>query len=364
MRSAILCAALAALTACSTPQPASGPFAPAVVPAPPALAPAWLPQRTSADAELRGLSVLSDKLAWASGAHGTVLRTVDGENWTVLPVPGAEAYDFRDIEAFDANTAIVMGAGPGVASRMYRTRDGGATWQLLVVNQEPEGFWDAMAFWDKYNGIVFGDPVRGAFQVLVTTDGGESWQPVNDPTGLAALPQEGAFAASGTCLSVGGKGEAWFVTGGAAQSRVFRSVNRGRNWQAATLQIPAGAASKGAFSVGFDSRGRGLVAGGDYKVPSLGGLNGSASGDGGAGWWPVQILPSGFMSAVVPVPGADGTFVAVGLAGSGYTRDSGKSWTIIEKETKLNAVGFSATGAGWAVGPKGLIVKYVGPPLK
>jgi len=371
MRSAISCAALAAfaaLAACSAQRPGTGPFTAAVVPPPPALAQgttsAWAPQRTSSDAELRGLSVLSDKLAWASGAKGTVLRTTDGDNWTALTVPGAEAYDFRDIEAFDANTAIVMGAGPGAASRMYRTRDGGATWQLLVVNQEPEGFWDAMAFWDARNGIVFGDPVRGAFSILLTTDGGESWQPVSDPQGLAAMPQEGAFAASGTCLSVGGKGEAWFVTGGAAQSRVFRSVDRGHNWQAATVQIPAAAASKGAFSVGFDGKGRGLVAGGDYKEPSLGTLNGAVSTDGGAGWSPAQILPSGFMSAVVPVPGTHGAFVAVGLAGSGYTRDGGKSWTIIEKETKLNAVGFTASGTGWAVGPKGLIVKYVGPPIK
>lgn len=325
---------------------------------------AWIPQQSAAATELRGLSVVSDKLAWASGAKGTVLRTTDGEHWTLMAVPGAEAFDFRDVEAFDANTAIVMGAGPGAASRMYRTRDGGVSWQLLVVNQEPEGFWDAMAFWDKYNGIVFGDPVRGAFQVLVTTDGGESWQPVSDPKGLAAMPQEGAFAASGTCLSVGGKGDAWFVTGGAAQSRVFRSVDRGRNWRAATLQIPAAAPSKGAFSVGFDGKGRGFVAGGDYKEPSLGTLNGAVSSDGGAGWAPAPILPSGFLSAVVPVPGADGKFVAVGLAGSGYTRDGGKSWTIIDKETKLNAVGFSASGTGWAVGPKGLIVKYVGTPLR
>lgn len=375
MRRAFPCAALAALVGvaalagCSAPPAVTGSAAApaasaAATPAAREGKPAWLPQQNGATAELRGLSVLSGKVAWASGAKGTVLRTIDGEHWTLLAVPGAEAFDFRDIQAFDANTAIVMGAGPGAESRMYRTRDGGASWQLLVVNQEPEGFWDAMAFWDARNGIVFGDPVRGAFQVLVTSDGGESWQPVDDPKGLAALPQEGAFAASGTCLSVGGKGDAWFVTGGASQSRVFRSVDRGRTWQSSTLHIPAAAASKGAFSVGFDSRGHGLAAGGDYKEPALGTLNGSVSTDGGAGWSPAQILPMGFISAVVPVPGVAGAFVAVGLAGSGYTRDSGKSWTIIEKETKLNAVGFSASGAGWAVGPKGLIVKYVGTPLR
>lgn len=334
----------------------------AIEPAPAAKA-AWQRQASAADTELRGLSVVSGKIAWASGAKGTVLRTTDGERWTRLSVPDAEGYDFRDIEAFDANTAIVMGAGPGAASRMYRTRDGGASWQLLVVNKEPEGFWDAMAFWDAKNGIVFGDPVRGAFQVLVTKDGGDSWQLVEDPQGLAALPQEGAFAASGTCLSVAGSSDVWFVTGGAAQARAFHSKDRGRSWTVATLPIPAAAATKGAFSVGFAPGGRGFAVGGDYKETTLGTLNGAASTDGGEGWMPAPILPTGFMSAVVPVPGARDTFVAVGLAGSGYTRDGGKSWVVIEQETKLNAVGFAGTGAGWAVGPKGLIVKYAGIPL-
>ncbi|SFF93701.1 Uncharacterized protein SAMN05518865_106158 [Duganella sp. CF458] len=363
MRRTLPCAAIAVLAGLAALAGCSAPPVSLESPAP-ARAAVWMRQQHAATTELRGLSVLSDKVAWASGAKGTVLRTIDGEHWTLLAVPEAEAFDFRDIEAFDARTAIVMGAGPGAASRMYRTRDGGATWQLLVVNQDAQGFWDAMAFWDARNGIVFGDPVRGAFQVLLTTDGGESWQPAHDPQGLAALPQEGAFAASGTCLSVGADGKAWFVTGGAAQSRVFRSANRGQSWQSATLPIPAAAASKGAFSVAFAGQGLGLVAGGDYKEPALGTLNGALSGDGGAGWSPAQILPSGFMSAVVPVPGTSNSFVAVGLAGSGYTRDGGKSWTIIETETKLNAVGFSASGAGWAVGPKGLIVKYAGPPLR
>lgn len=356
MRRAVIRAAGAALVAVAATLPAALALAET-------RAHAWQPQPHEGDAELRGLSVLSDKLAWASGAKGTVLRTIDGVTWQRLQVPGADAFDFRDIEAFDANTAIVMGAGPGEASRMYRTRDGGASWQLLVVNKEADGFWDAIAFWDARNGIVFGDPVRGAFQILLTSDGGDSWQLVNDPKGLAALPQEGAFAASGTCLSVGANGEAWFVTGGAAQSRAFRSADRGLTWQAASLPIPAAAASKGAFSVGFAGR-RGLVAGGDYKEPALGTLNGAVSIDGGAGWSAAQILPAGFMSAVAPVPGAADTFVAVGLAGSGVTRDGGKSWTIIDKETKLNAVGFAASGAGWAVGPKGLVVKYAGPSLK
>jgi len=352
--------------------PALGPavlamlLAAAAVPALAAQQPAaaWVAQPHDGSAELRGLSVVSDQVAWASGAKGAVLRTVNGTDWRLLAVPGAEAIDFRDIHAFDASTAIVMGAGPGAASRMYRTRDGGATWQLLITNPDAEGFWDALAFWDARNGIVFGDPVRGAFQVLVTSDGGDSWQAIEDPVGLAALPQEGAFAASGTCLSVAGERDAWFVTGGAAQSRVFRSADRGRSWQAASLPIPAAGASKGAFSVAFLDKQRGVVAGGDYKEVALPTLNGARSDNGGASWTAAPIAPPGFMSAVVPLPGAKDTFVSAGLAGSGYSRDGGKTWTVIDREIKLNAIGFTKSGTGWAVGPKGLIVKYAGPSLK
>ena len=326
---------------------------------------AWLPQghMRSGLAELRGLSVLSEQVAWASGAQGTVLRTADGKEWQLRTVPGAETLDFRDIQAFDANTAIVMGAGPGAASRLYRTRDGGASWQLLHTNPDSEGFWDAMAFWDAQHGIVFGDPVHGAFQVLVTDDGGDTWQAVNDPQGLAALPQEGAFAASGTCLNVAGSKGAWFVTGGAAQARVFRSTDRGRSWHASSLPIPAGAASKGAFSVAFSDPQHGMVVGGDYREPGLATLNGASSDDGGITWKAVPIQPAGFLSAVAPVPGTQ-SYVAVGLAGTSFSRDGGRSWQSFDREHKLNAVAFATPDAGWAVGPKGQIVRYVGPPIK
>jgi photosystem II stability/assembly factor-like uncharacterized protein len=133
-----------------------------------AMAQSWQSIPSGTTAELRGLSVVSDQVAWASGAKGTVLRTADGAHWQAMQVPDADKIDFRDIHAIDARTAIVMGAGPGAASRIYATSDAGASWRLMTTNQVPEGFWDAMAFWDKDNGILFGDPVKGSFQVYVT----------------------------------------------------------------------------------------------------------------------------------------------------------------------------------------------------
>jgi photosystem II stability/assembly factor-like uncharacterized protein len=326
---------------------------------------AWRVENSGVTTELRGLSVVSETVAWASGAKGTVLRTVDGVHWQVIRIAGADAdankLDFRDIHAIDAKSALVMSAGPGAASRIYRTDDGGASWRLLATNGFAEGFWDAMAFWDADNGIVFGDPVNGRFQVYVTADGGATWRQL-EAKGLEALENEGAFAASGSALSVAGAVDAWIVTGGAQASRVFHSFDRGASWQVQSLPIPAGAPARGAFSVGFANPRVGMAAGGDYKEPALARTNGARSEDGGATWTAASILPNGYMSVVVPVPGAPASFVAAGLAGSGYSSDAGRNWTALDR-TPVNTVGFATPATGWAVGPKGLLMKYTGPAV-
>jgi len=322
---------------------------------------AWRTETVATTASMRGLSVVSGTVAWASGTGGTVLRTIDGNSWQVMQVPGADKLDFRDIHAVDAKRAVAMSAGPGEASRVYRTDDGGATWTLQATNAYEKGFWDAIAFWDKDNGLMFGDPVGGSFQLYRTSDGGASWTEVK-ATGLEAQPSEGAFAASGTCLVVGGKGDAWIATGGAVNARVFHSSDKGATWRAATVPIPAGDAAKGVFSLGFLDAKVGVAAGGDYKQSGTPELNGARTEDGGSSWAPAPILPAGYMSVVVPVPGARSSFVAGGLAGSGFSKDGGKSWTVLGS-TPLNTVGFASPSTGWAVGPKGLLMKYTGPAL-
>jgi photosystem II stability/assembly factor-like uncharacterized protein len=311
---------------------------------------------------MRGLSVVSDTVAWASGTKGTVLRTVDGNRWQVMQVPGAEKLDFRDIHAVDAMHAVAMSAGPGDASRVYRTDDGGASWQLHATNSYKDGFWDALAFWDAHNGLMFGDAVGGSFQLYRSSDGGKTWTEVK-AKGLEAMPSEGAFAASGTCLVVGAKGEAWIATGGAARARVFHSKDSGNTWQASSTPILAGAAAKGIFSLAFLDNKNGIAAGGDYQQAALPGLNGALTEDGGINWRPAPILPAGYISVVVPVPGAPRSLVAGGLTGSGASRDGGKTWTVLDS-TPLNTVGFASPTVGWAVGPKGLLMKYTGPALR
>src|SRR5262249_28075749 len=155
--------------------------------------------------------------------------------------------------------------GPGELSRIYRTSDAGASWTLSFRGSDPKVFLDAIAFWDEEHGLAMGDPFDGRFLVLATDDGGRTWR---RPEGLVmppALKDEGAFPASGTCLVVQGERNAWFGTGGAKTSRVFRSADRGRSWTVHETPIAAGAPTSGIFSLAFRDAEHGIAVGGDYR---------------------------------------------------------------------------------------------------
>jgi photosystem II stability/assembly factor-like uncharacterized protein len=243
----------------------------------------WQPQQSHTTANLRGLSVVNERVVWASGTGGTFLRTTDGGmTWQPGVIAGAEQLDFRDVEAIDQNTALLLAAGPGDRSRIYKTADAGKNWRLLYTNPDAKGFLDCMAFWDKRRGIVVGDPVDGSFVVLLTDDAGEHWRRVAKEKLPPALPGEGAFAASGTCVAVQGKKSAWFGTANAA--RVFRSNDGGESWSVATTPMASGSESKGIFSLVFWNEKRGVAVGGDYKNPEAKEGTAAVTGDGGESW--------------------------------------------------------------------------------
>lgn len=315
----------------------------------------WQQQSIRTEADFRGLCVVSAHVAWVGGTKGTFGRTVDGgKTWSVGTVPGAETLDFRDVEAFGESVAYVLSAGPGEDSRIYRTSDGGKSWKLQFKNADREGFFDALAFWDEKNGLALGDPVKGRFQLIVTVDGGTNWKPLPAKNLPSALPNEGAFAASGTCLVTNGQHDVWFATGGAKSARVFHSSNRGQDWTVRETPILAGTESAGIFSIGFRDRDRGLIVGGDYRKPNDSLATAATSSDGGK-TWTLLDKPFPFRSGVA---WAKDRWVAVGTSGSHSSEDDGKTWKPLDREI-YNAVGFSSSGEGWAVGPKGRIAKFV-----
>lgn len=321
-------------------------------------------QKSNTEENLRGISAVSSAIAWASGTHGTYLRTRDGgATWEVGHVPGAESLDLRDVEAFSADVAYLLAAGPGEQSRVYKTIDGGKNWTLQFTNHDPKGFFDCMAFWDREHGIAVGDPVNGKFQLIKTENGGRDWNAVPTTNLPAAIEGEGAFAASGTCIVVDGVKNVWFVTGGSA-ARVFRSTDRGETWGVSDTTIVHGPASAGIFSVAFRDAMHGIIVGGDYKEPDKDVASVATTSDGGKTWTLAPIRPQKYFSAVAFDPADSVWTVAVGTSAYASSNDirEHKWQTLLQAPAQLNAVSISRTHSRvWAVGMKGAIFVTDGP---
>lgn len=321
----------------------------------------WKAQVSGTSADFRGLSAASRTVAWASGSRGTYTRTTDGgATWRAGVVTGAETLDFRDVQAVDANTAYLLNAG--APARIYKTTDGGRRWNLQYTNTTAGVFFDAMAFWDADHGIAFSDPVGGYFLIITTTDGGATWKEVPRENVPPPLAGEAAFAASGTCLAVQGRDNAWFGTGGGAVSRVFRSTDRGQTWKVAETPIKSGNASSGIFSLAFKDARNGVAVGGDYQKVDEASGGVARTTDGGATWTEGgRSQPPGLREAVAYVPGTPApTLVAVGPSGADYSLDDGKTWTNIDRGGYHSLSFTGPTNAGWAVGAGGRIAKYMG----
>jgi photosystem II stability/assembly factor-like uncharacterized protein len=315
----------------------------------------WQRQSVNTKASLRGLSVVSEKIIWASGTDGSFLRTIDGgKTWTVGAVPGAEKLDFRDVEAFDENTSYLLSIGDGETSRIYKTTDGGQSWKLQFQNKNPKVFLDAFAFWDSSHGIAMSDPVDGKYFLLETTDG-DNWQTLDTAKMPSAKQGEAAFAASGTCLITSDKTDVFLVSGG-QDARVFRSNDRGKSWSVADTPLVKGTAGSGIFSIAMRDKSNGVIVGGNYEKPNEITNNLAFTNDGGKSWNLGKGL-NGYRSGVAYVDKK--TLIAVGSSGSDISKDGGKSWTNLDKEN-YNAVQAKGKRAIWAVGANGLISKFNG----
>ncbi|MEO8679093.1 MAG: oxidoreductase [Vicinamibacterales bacterium] len=320
----------------------------------------WQHQPSGVTTSLRGLSAVSSRVVWASGADGTLLRTIDGgAHWTVLTPPArGEKLDFRDIDAVSERVAYALSIGNGATSRIYKTIDGGAHWELRLANSDPKVFFDAMVFRDADHGFVFSDSVAGRFFVITTSDGGGSWARVATSRLPPAATDEGAFAASGTNLAVSGP-HVWI---GTTVSRVLHSADDGRNWKVVATPMATGKAT-GIFSIAFRDPQHGVAVGGNYEKEPAAIDNGAVTSDGGATWSLVKGL-GGFRSVVAWVPGDRRSLIAVGPAGADWSSDEGHTWTplpiaaLAGQPAGFHTFSFAPEGGvGWAAGSGGRIAK-------
>lgn len=280
---------------------------------------------------IRGLSVVTDSVFWASGSNGMVARSTDGgQHIQWMQVPGYEKRDFRDVEAFDAQTAVIMAvAEPAVILKTY---NGGSSWEKVYEDTTKGMFLDAMLFTpDGKKGFVIGDPVQNNRAYLAaTTNGGNSWLKVNDISArqLPALAAgEAFFASSGTNLCFINE-QLVFVTGG-KKSRIVL-FNHLRNDSLPLLQ---GAESTGANSIASSPVAPyAVVVGGDFSKDTIAQNNCvlvKLSHQTFSFSKPVTP-PHGYRSCVIF--SGKHALVSCGTSGVDVSVDDGENWTLLSRK--------------------------------
>ncbi|SOD11542.1 WD40/YVTN/BNR-like repeat-containing protein [Pedobacter xixiisoli] len=270
------------------------------------------PLVTDAKTSMRGLSVVNKEVIWVSGSKGYVGKSVNGgKTWEWIQPKGFETLDFRDIHAFDAKKAIIVNAGS--PAYILSTVDGGKTWRENYKNTDSAIFLDGMDFWDKENGMIFGDPIHQKMQLLKTDDGGLTWQNITDNLTKELKVGEAGFAASGTTIKTSSNGKVWIATGGSV-SNIYFSPNYGKTWKIYPCPIVQGESSTGVFSLDFYDANNGIVVGGNYLKDKDNGNNVLYTKNGGKSWRKAEKPVFGYRSGVTYV--TNDICVATGTSGT------------------------------------------------
>ncbi len=324
----------------------------------------WTLQQSHTMAGLRGIHNVGGGVVWASGTQGTVLHsTDDGQTWRSCTVPeGAEKLDFRGIQAFDADTAIVMSSGTGDLSRLYKTVDSCRTWKLVFTNPDASGFWDVIQFARPGFGMLIGDQVRGHFPAFISTDAGDTWQPI-DPKALATADKnQSFFAASNSSLLVDAPNDRiYMLTGGGTTSLIaIDGYFTSRAKISRTHLDLASGETAGGFSLASGIAGSDLVimaVGGDYKAPDQ--IRGTAAYRIGGRWRASDTPPHGYRSAVAYYAPAK-AWITVGPNGTDISTDDGRNWRALKPTASDRPdadKNWNALSLPFVAGPNGRIGK-------
>ena len=334
-----------------------------------------LTHQTSGTTQLLiAVSPVNSQVAWAAGTGGTYVVTTDGGNtWKSGVVPGAEALQFRDVQGVSANVAYLMSIGNNTTDfRIYKTSDGGATWNMQFQNHTTNAFYDCFAFWAPNRGVAHSDSVNGVFPDIRTFNG-QNWNSIsaNMPP---ALTGEASFSSSGTCITTQGDSNAWITTGGATTSRILATTDSGNTWNAYDTPLISNA-SAGGLSVAFRDATHGIVGGGDLSVNYR--IQAATSSDGGQTWTLTKKPPIGgtifclayangmtLNSGAVTDHSYDRTVVITAEAApdftsgaAAWTPDEGQTWYRLSGASGYWAVAFADPHNGWFVGNNGQILK-------
>ncbi len=245
--------------------------------------------------------------------------------------------EFRSIAQTKKHIFTLCVGNPAL---LYKIDKKTMTPKLVYQEKNEKVFYDSMQFKDEKNGMAMGDPTENCLSVLITKDGGETWQKQTCDNIPKTIDGEAAFAASNTNLVLQGN-KTWMVSGG-KQARIFSSDNFGKSWQSFNTPIVQGETMTGIFSAAFYDDKNGIIVGGNYEKPTQNFGNKATTTDGGKTWKLVaENSGFGYASCVQYVPNSNAKgIVTVGATGVFYSNDSGETWTQISTEKDLYVLKF------------------------
>ncbi|MFK8161200.1 MAG: WD40/YVTN/BNR-like repeat-containing protein [Lewinella sp.] len=300
---------------------------------------------------IRAIQVVNDKTVWWAGSNGLIGHTNNGgQSWEIDTLKHqGEPLHFR---AISVTAPAVFALSIESPALLFKSSDKGRNWGLVYQEEHPAAFYDAMQFWNSEEGIAMGDPTDGCISIIITRDGGDSWQKLPCSQLPAAAEGEAAFAASNSNIALHGD-HAWVVTGG-AKARILHSSDKGKSWSISQSPIKEGGQMTGIYSVDFWDASRGIIFGGDWNEQSDNRQNKATTTDGGKNW---QLTADGagpgYRSSVKYFPNGRGqAILAVGLPGISLSQDAGKSWRNISSESWYAASFVPGKNACWLAGNK------------
>ncbi|MDB4292148.1 oxidoreductase [Maribacter sp.] len=276
---------------------------------------------------IRAIDIVGNTLRYAAnkGTFGNIdLRTgkiMEGVEKYHTSIP-----EFRAVAHTSTDFFMISVASPAL---LYKTGEGG-TMDLVYMEEGDGVFYDAMTFWNDTEGIAIGDSVDGCLSIIITRDGGQTWQKTpctNLPEGIVG---EGAFAASNTNIKTIGD-KTWIAT----TKRILYSNDKGKTWKTANPPIDTAKETSGIYSIDFYDETLGIAFGGDYTAPVDVRNNKAMTKDGGKTWYTINDgNPPGYRSCVQFVPNSDGHgIVALGFEGIDYSKNMGESWEHLSDES-------------------------------
>lgn len=277
---------------------------------------------------IRALVVKNEHDFYFAGSNSTFGFSKDGgQNWEISSIDTLNQ-EFRSLVVLD-NSIMMMNIGS--PAKIYRSIDLGSTWNVNFVDSSKTAFYNSMKFWDNKNGIATGDPQEeGCLSVILTNDGGESWNKIS----CDKLPKldngEAQFAASNTCIDAI-DGNIWIATGG-MNSRIIRSTDAGESWELIETEFVKGEEMTGIYSVDFYDKNNGVIFGGDWNKRCQENNNKFYTNDGGVTWIKATSDDKVCYRSCVQYTSNKNKLIALGIPGISVSEDGGKYWIGISDE--------------------------------